>query len=116
MEPELEGVDHPLDDRRDATRRLPQRAPGDAAAAGLVPRKPGPVGEEDAGTASREMDRGRRPRRPGTDDEDVEMRHLPILPGSGRDPAQRRTIVAVGAPVKAFGLEILIRADAASFE
>ena len=114
VQAKLEGVDDALDDGRDVARHLPQRATGDAAAARLVSRELRPIGEKHARTAPGEMDRGRRSRRPGADDEDVDVaaRHGTHVSDSG----QRRTIFAVGAPVKTSGLEIRIRTDEALFE
>ncbi len=80
VEPELEGVDHTLDDGRDVARSVSERPAGDAAAAGLVPGKAGAIGEQHARTAAREVDRGRRPGRPGTDDEDVDVAHATSMP------------------------------------
>ena len=63
--------DDALDDGRDVAGRLPERPARDAAAARLVAREPGAVGEQHARAAAREVDRGGRARRAGADDEDV---------------------------------------------
>ena len=75
VEPQLEGVDDALDDRRHVARRLLERAAGEPAAARLVAREARPVGEQHALAAAGEMDRRRRAGRAGTDDEDVEALH-----------------------------------------
>ena len=64
-----------LDDGVHGARRVPQRAAGDAPAAGLVAREARPVGKEDARAATREMKRGRRSGGTGPDDEDVDPFH-----------------------------------------
>ena len=81
VEPQLERVDDALDDRADVARRLPQRPAREAAAARLVAREARPVGEQHARPAAGEVDRSRRPRRPGTDDEDVEALHRASMHG-----------------------------------
>ena len=115
VEPKLERVDDALDDRREVARRLPQRPPGDPAAARLVAREARAIGEQHARAAAGEVDRGRRSGRPGADDEDVVVLHGISLPDRS-DEGQRRTIVAVGAPVAGFAAEILISAEASLFE
>ena len=75
VEPQLEGVDDALDDRRHVARRLLERAAGEPAAARLVAREARPVGEQHALAAAGEMDRRRRAGRAGTDDENIEALH-----------------------------------------
>ncbi len=83
VETKLERVDDALDDRPDVARRLPERPPGDTAAARLVAREARSIGEQDARAAAGEMDRGRGSGRPGTDDEDVVALHGISLPDTG---------------------------------
>jgi hypothetical protein len=94
VEAQLERVDDPLDDRGDVARCLLQCSPRDAAAAGLVAREARPVGEEHAQAAAGEVDRGRRPGRPGTGDQHVVALHhgsvgglTSVITGRNRAPA-----------------------------
>ena len=115
VQAKLERVHDPLDDGRDVARHLAERTAGDSTAARLVPREPRAIGKENARPAAGEMDRRRRSRRPGAHDENVEA-SCGHGAGHWSDPGQRRTTVAVGAPVKASGGEILITTEAALFE
>jgi hypothetical protein len=57
--PENEAVDDVLDDRLDIAWRVPKSTAREPAAAWLVAREVGLVGQEHAGTAANEMDRRR---------------------------------------------------------
>src|SRR5581483_4528877 len=70
-----EPVDGVLDDRPDREREQPRRAPGDAAAAGLVTRERRAVDEEDARAGAREPICGRRAGGAGADDGNVVAGH-----------------------------------------
>ena len=74
-ETKLEAVDVTLDDGRRVDRDPLQRATGEPAAAGLVTREAGLVGEEHARTCTREVDRGGRACGTGAHDEDVDVLH-----------------------------------------
>ncbi len=84
-DPDDHSIDDALDDRLDAARDVLQRAPRQAAAARLVPGKSRPVDEQDTCSRACEMQRRRRSRRPGADDENIETLHLTIV---GRDPGR----------------------------
>ena len=93
-------IDDALDDRLDAAGDVLERAPRQPAAAWLVPRKARPVDEQNTRARPCEMQRRRRSRRPGTDDEDIETLHVAIV---GRDrgrgynhPPRRDSRVAKG--------------------
>jgi hypothetical protein len=72
-------ADDVLDDGLDVARRVPERSAREPSPAGLVAGKAGPVREEHARAGARQMDRGRRARRPGAGDEDVEPLHASIV-------------------------------------
>src|SRR5918994_7588204 len=97
-----------LDDRRDVDRELLDCATGDPAAAGLVPREAGTVGEEDGGARASKVDRRRRSRRPGPDDDRVEPLHglrlqWPALQGCPSGQRER----AVNPPAQPTKVRIL---------
>src|SRR5262249_19589780 len=71
----------------DRTGRRPERASGQAAAAGLVARKTGPLRDEDTGAAAGQVDGRRRPGRTGADDEHVpSLRRCGHMQGKGFEP------------------------------
>ena len=84
VEAKLERVDDALDNGCDVARCLPERAARDAAAAGLVSREASAIGKENARATASEVDRGRRARGAGADDEDIVVLHVVSLPGSDR--------------------------------
>ena len=74
-EAELEAVDDVLHDRVNRKRQLPHGPVGQAAAAGLVPRKPLPVEHQHARAAAGEPQRRRRTRRPRAHHDGVKPLH-----------------------------------------
>ena len=103
-DPEHEVVDHVLDDGRDVAGEMAERPSGQATTAGLVAWEALAVRQQHAGTASSEVDRRGRPRRPRPHDKHVEPLHAAIVRGHRRSetPQSRRPYEATMAPLQGF--------------